>query len=232
MTELLRLDEVGKSFRGRKVVDGISFTLRQGRAVGLLGPNGAGKSTLLKIAVGLIAADSGKVQLFGGTPSWRSFERVAFLPDRGHFTRGMSVSEALQLAGRLYPGFNPGTAREILEDARISRGAYVNELSKGQEARFHLALCLARRPAVLVLDEPFAGLDILSREAMVEAVIGAIAGGVQSVLMSTHDVDDVEGLFDEVILLRDGGLSLWDEAETLRARYGSLRQMYKEVMRG
>lgn len=94
MSELLKLDGIEKSFRGRKVLKNISFTLGSGKAVGLLGPNGVGKSTLLKIAVGLLPDDKGRVEIFGKAPSWQSFDRIAFLPDRGHFAKGMNVEES------------------------------------------------------------------------------------------------------------------------------------------
>ncbi len=231
MNEVLRIDNISKGFRNHQVLQDISFVLASGKAVGLLGPNGVGKSTLLKIAVGLLAPDKGQVKVFGEQPSWRTFERVAFLPDRGHFARAMTVEEALSMAQRLYPLFDSDTAREILEGAKIIRGTSISELSKGQEARLNIALCVGRRPELLVLDEPFAGLDIVSREAMVDAVIAAIATGTKSVLLSTHDLDDVEGVFDEIILLRDGQIALHEDADNLRARHGSLRQMYKEMMR-
>jgi ABC-2 type transport system ATP-binding protein len=231
MSEILRLDGINKGFRGHQVLTDISFAIGKGKAVGLLGPNGVGKSTLLKIAVGLLSPDKGEVRIFGKPPSWQAFERVAFLPDRGHFSRTMKLNEALDMAGRLYPVFDLGIAGEILEGAKIPAQASISELSRGQEARLNIALCVARKPELLVLDEPFAGLDILSREAMVDAVIGAISTGVQSVLMSTHDLDDVEGVFDEIILLNDGRVALNQEAESVRAKYGSLRQMYKELMR-
>lgn len=231
MTELLSVEGVTKGFRGRTVLQDISFSLAPGRSVGLLGPNGVGKSTLLKIAVGLLAPDQGEVRIFGEQPSWRAYERLAFLPDRGHFARSMNVAEALDMAERLYPNFDREFAKDILSGAKINSDTMLTELSRGQEARLNISLCVARRPEILVLDEPFAGLDILSREAMVETVIGAIAEGAKGVLISTHDLDEVEGIFDEIILLRDCRVLLRGETETLRARYGSLRQMYKELMR-
>ncbi len=231
MKQLLQLKNIEKSFRGRKALNQISFSLEPGKTVGLLGPNGAGKSTLLKIAVGLLLPDAGEVKLFGAPPTWQSLERIAFLPDRGHFARGMNVKEALSMAQRLYGRFERDVAETVLAGAKIAPDTSLTELSRGQEARFHISLCVARRPEILVLDEPFAGLDILSREAMVETLIGAVSDGVQAVLLSTHDLDDVEGLFDEIILLGEGRVLVQDDAETLRVKYGSLRQMYKEMMR-
>lgn len=231
MKPVLELKGIEKSFRGHPVLRQVSFSLEPGKIVGLLGPNGVGKSTLLKIAVGLLLPDAGEVRLLGESPSWRSLERIAFLPDRGHFARGMNVEEALTMAGRLYGKFDRSLADSVLRDAHITPGTDLTELSRGQEARLHMALCIARHPEILILDEPLAGLDILSREAMVETVIGAASDGVQSVLMSTHDLDEVEGLFDEIILLKDGKILLQGEAENLRAEYGSLRRMYKELMR-
>ncbi|KLU62383.1 SkfA peptide export ATP-binding protein SkfE [Peptococcaceae bacterium CEB3] len=231
MSAVLELKGIEKSFSGHPVLRQVNFALEPGKIVGLLGPNGAGKSTLLKTAVGLLIPDTGDVRVFGEPPSWQSLARIAFLPDRGHFARGLKVEEALALAARLYGRFDRGLAEAVLKGADLRPGARLSELSRGQEARLHMALCVARRPELLILDEPLAGLDILSREAMVETVIGTASDRAPTILMSTHDLDEVEGLFDEVILLKEGKVLLKAEAESSRARYGSLRQMYKEVMR-
>ncbi|CAA7602688.1 Putative ABC transporter [Acididesulfobacillus acetoxydans] len=230
MSSVLELKGIEKSFGGHPVLRQVEFALEPGKVVGLLGPNGAGKSTLLKIAVGLLMPDAGQVRVFGEPPSWQSLARIAFLPDRGHFARGLKVEAALAMAARLYDRFDRGLAEAVLKDAHLRPGTRLSELSRGQEARLHLALCVARHPELLILDEPLSGLDILSREAMVETVIGTVSDEAPAVLITTHDLDEVEGHFDEVILLQEGKVVLKAEAESLRVRYGSLRQMYKEVM--
>jgi ABC-2 type transport system ATP-binding protein len=210
---------------GRKVaVDDVSFTIPKGRVVGLLGHNGAGKTTLMKALVGLLPAQ-GSLNVLGVHPARDRvalLERLAYIPDVAILPRWARVDELITLMSGLHPRFSPERARALLKRTSVSLGDKVKSLSKGMVVQVHLALVAAIDAQVMILDEPTLGLDVLSRKAFYEMLIDEWCDGERSVLISTHQVEEIESLLSDVIMLNEGKLVLSISLEEMDRRFVAL----------
>jgi len=210
---------------GRKAaVDDVSFTIPKGRVVGLLGHNGAGKTTLMKAMVGL-AAPEGELSVLGLHPQR---DRVAllqsacYIPDVAILPRWARVSELIRLMARLHPRFSAERARALLARTSVGLNDKVKTLSKGMVAQAHLALVASIDARLMILDEPTLGLDVLSRKAFYEMLIDEWCDGERSVLVSTHQVEEVESLLSDVLMLNEGRLVLSISLEEVDRRFVAL----------
>jgi ABC-2 type transport system ATP-binding protein len=210
---------------GRKTaVDDVSFTIPKGRVVGLLGHNGAGKTTLMKAMVGL-AAPEGGLSVLGLHPQR---DRVAllqsacYIPDVAILPRWARVSELIRLMARLHPRFSAERARALLARTSVGLNDKVKTLSKGMVAQAHLALVASIDARLMILDEPTLGLDVLSRKAFYEMLIDEWCDGERSVLVSTHQVEEVESLLSDVLMLNEGRLVLSISLEEVDRRFVAL----------
>jgi ABC-2 type transport system ATP-binding protein len=210
---------------GRKVaVDDVSFTIPKGRVVGLLGHNGAGKTTLMKALVGLLPAQ-GRLNVLGVDPARERvalLERLAYIPDVAILPRWARVDELITLMSGLHPRFSADRARALLKRTSVSLGDKVKSLSKGMVVQVHLALVAAIDARVMILDEPTLGLDVLSRKAFYEMLIDEWCDGERSVLISTHQVEEIESLLSDVIMLNEGRLVLSISLEEMDRRFVAL----------
>jgi ABC-2 type transport system ATP-binding protein len=210
---------------GRKVaVDDVSFTIPKGRVVGLLGHNGAGKTTLMKALVGLLPAQ-GSLKVLGVDPARDRvalLERLAYIPDVAILPRWARVDELITLMSGLHPRFSADRARALLKRTSVSLGDKVKSLSKGMVVQVHLALVAAIDAQVMILDEPTLGLDVLSRKAFYEMLIDEWCDGERSVLISTHQVEEIESLLSDVIMLNEGRLVLSISLEEMDRRFVAL----------
>ncbi|MCL6454221.1 MAG: ABC transporter ATP-binding protein [Alicyclobacillus sp.] len=209
----------------------LTLSIPRGRTVGILGPNGSGKSTLFRILVGLTRADSGTVTVLGEKPGWRGNQQIAYLPDRARWYREHTVQQAFTWAENLLTGFNREVANQMAEFMRISPTMQVSGMSRGQEARLMLILCIARRVPLIILDEPFAGIDVMSRERIIEGLIEHMSEMDATVLISTHELHEAEPLLDHAIYLDEGHVRLSGDADELRRQHGSLESIMKALYR-
>jgi len=210
---------------GRKTaVDNISFSVGKGRVVGLLGHNGAGKTTLMKALVGLIEPQ-GELHVLGLQPMR---DRVAllqsacYIPDVAILPRWARVSELVTLMSRLHPRFSSERARALLRRTSVGLNDKVKSLSKGMVAQAHLALLASIDARLMILDEPTLGLDVLSRKAFYEMLIDEWCDGERSVIVSTHQVEEVEPLLSDVLMLNEGRLVLSLSLEEMDRRFVAL----------
>lgn len=193
--------------------------------VGLFGPNGAGKSTLLRTIVGDIARIQGKI-----VAPHRVV--VSYLPDEPFLYPWLRVSQCVDLFRSRYDDFRTGAFEEFLEGASFSSSAKVSELSKGMSERLHLALIMSRAPKLYVLDEPLAGVDPLTRDHLL-ALIKKYRIPSAPLLLSTHLINGVDSIFDEIVLISDGKLLTHDTASHLRDfGDGDLELAYKRSVSG
>ena len=209
---------VSKSFGPVRALEGIDLSVGPGESVGLLGPNGAGKSTLLGLVAGLRRPDSGRVRLLGADPVRAAARRwLGMTPQVDALPDTLRVEEVLDLVRAHHP--DPVGARELLRLVGLesARSRQCGALSGGQRRRISLALALAGKPRVLLLDEPTAGLDTDSRDVVGRVVERAREDGV-TVLLSSHDLRDVERGCERVVVLRDGRIVADDTLEDFRAR--------------
>ena len=210
---------------GRKTaLDSLSFTLPKGRVVGLLGHNGAGKTSLMRALVGLAAAE-GEISVLGLQPRRQRvqlLESLAYIPDVAILPRWAKVSQLIELMSGLHPKFSAERARSLLKRTSVGLGDKVKTLSKGMVVQVHLALVAAIDARLMILDEPTLGLDVLSRKAFYEMLIDEWCDGERSVLISTHQVEEIETLLSDVLMLNEGKLVLAIPLEDIDRRFVAL----------
>ncbi|ODV05948.1 MAG: hypothetical protein ABT20_13320 [Rubrivivax sp. SCN 70-15] len=210
---------------GRKrAVDDVSFAIAKGRVVGLLGHNGAGKTSLMKALVGL-APCTGSLGVLGLHPRHdrvRLLESLCYIPDVAILPRWARVHQLIRLMQGLHPRFSAARAESLLARTSVGLDARVKMLSKGMVVQLHLALIAAIDARVMVLDEPTLGLDVLSRKAFYEMLIDEWCDGERSVLISTHQVEEIETLLSDVLMLNEGRLVLDISLEEMDRRFVAL----------
>ena len=212
------------SYGRKRAVDDISFSIPKGRVVGLLGHNGAGKTTLMRAMVGL-AQPQGELAVLGLNPQQ---DRVAllqsacYIPDVATLPRWARVEELITLMSGIHPRFSADRARTLLKRTSVGLRDKVKSLSKGMVAQAHLALIASIDARLMILDEPTLGLDVLSRKAFYEMLIDEWCDGERSVLISTHQVEEIETLLSDVLMLNEGKLVLNISLEDMDRRFVAL----------
>lgn len=232
MTQLaVECSQVSKRYGRNLALHDLSVSISSNGIVGVLGPNGSGKSTLFRLLTGLARPDSGHVEVLGQTPGWRANANIAYLPDRARWYPDHTGHQALSWANHLLPGFDLNDASRLAKWMGIDLSMKVGGMSRGQEARLMLTICLARQVPLMILDEPFAGIDVISRSRIIEGIIQHISERACTVLISTHEISEAESLFDDAIFLRDGQVILSGAADALRGRYGSMNETFQSLYR-
>jgi ABC-2 type transport system ATP-binding protein len=194
---------LGKRYRRQWALADCTLSIPAGHVVGLVGPNGAGKTTLLSLAVGLLVPDAGTIEVLGGLPGAgrAQLSRVGFLAQDSPVYAGLSVADHLELGARLNPGWDAGLARGRVERLDLDLRQKAGTLSGGQRAQLALTLAIAKRPELLVLDEPVASLDPLARREFLQDLMEAVVEQELSVVLSSHLVADLERVCDYLIVL-------------------------------
>ncbi|MEU5694706.1 ABC transporter ATP-binding protein [Actinosynnema sp. NPDC020468] len=185
-----------------------SFELAAGRVAALVGANGAGKSTLLKVLAGLLRPAAGVVEVTG---------EVGFVAQEKPLYRSFTVAETLRFGRVANPGWDADRADRLVEEAGLPREARVTRLSGGQRARLAVVVALARRPDVLLLDEPLSEMDPVARQETLRAIMVAVAETGMTVVLSSPVMGELEGVCDHLLLLDDGAVRLACDVETLLA---------------
>jgi ABC-2 type transport system ATP-binding protein len=220
VTEVLEFREIVRSFdRGVPVLNGVSFALGEGEVVGLLGRNGSGKTTLIRIAMGMLHAESGSVRVFGKSPSEDPVgikRRIGYVAEDQVLPPGSRISELIALHRYLFPKWDEGLERQLLERFALSPKQRIKHLSKGQARQVALLCAVCHRPELLLLDEPAGGLDPAARREFLETSIQLLNREGSSILFSSHHMGDVERLGGRVILLDEGKVRLDDDLDALR----------------
>ena len=210
-----------KRYGGYVAVDDLSFEVRRGEIFGLLGPNGAGKTSTIRILMDIFKADSGEVALLGGKPG-EGRERVGYLPEERGLYRDQRVLEVLVYLGRL-KGVDGATAKDralaLLERVELEEwgGKRVKELSRGMQQKVQFVACLIHDPGLLILDEPFQGLDPVNVE-LIKGLMRSLVGEGKSIVLSAHQMNLVEELCDRILLIDEGRALL----------YGSLKEIKRD----
>ncbi len=203
MTAVVEADGLGKRYGRTWALSECTLAIPAGRVVGLVGPNGAGKSTLLHLAVGLLRADAGSISVLGGRPgaSLDGLARVGFVAQDTPTYAGMSVADHLRLGAWTNPGWDPAIAQERVARVGLDPRRKAGKLSGGQQAQLALTLAVAKRPELLILDEPVASLDPLARREFLQGLMEVVADHGSSVILSSHLVADLERVCDYLVVL-------------------------------
>ncbi len=224
MTAVIEARGLAKLYGATRALDGASFSVEAGRIVGLIGPNGAGKTTALKAILGLTTF-SGELTVLGLDPRTQRDElmrEVCFMADVAVLPRWLRVSQALDFVGGVHVRFERARATDFLRRTDIRMESRVRELSKGMVTQLHLALILAIDARLLVLDEPTLGLDLLYRRKFYDTLLNDYFDKQRTILLTTHQVEEVENLFTDVIFINHGRVALSSSVEDLGARYQQL----------
>lgn len=224
---VLELNGITKSYGGRRVLDDVSFTVAPGRLTGFVGGNGAGKTTTMRIALGVLGKDAGTVALDGTPLTAADRRRFGYMPEERGLYPKMKVVEHIAYLARLH-GFGKAeaTAKATALLQRLGLGERLNDLvetlSLGNQQRAQIAASLVHEPDVLILDEPFSGLDPLAVD-VVAGVLQEKAATGTAVLFSSHQLDVVERLCDDLVIIAAGTIRAAGSREDLRARHARHR---------
>lgn len=217
---VLLLEQVAVSRGRRSVIQAVDLALAPGGVTAVFGRNGVGKSTLLQSLIGLLPITSGRLRVLGLDP-WRDraglMRRVAFVPEIPDAPAHARVAQLLRFDAGIFPNFEVSATHRRLERAGIALGARSGELSRGQKTQLALALALARKPELLILDDPTLGLDPVARKVLIDELIGDLAERAPTILLATHDLDLAERLADRLVVLAGGRITLDEPLDTLRA---------------
>ena len=203
MTAVLETTGLGKRYRRTWALSDCTLEIPAGRVVGLVGPNGAGKSTLLNLAVGLLAPTAGTIEVLGDVPARgpEQLGRIGFVAQDTPTYGSLSVADHLRLGARLNPGWDAALADRRIDELGLERSRRAGKLSGGQRAQLALTLAVAKRPELLVLDEPVASLDPLARREFLQSLMEVVVDQGVSVVLSSHLVADLERVCDYLVLL-------------------------------
>jgi ABC-2 type transport system ATP-binding protein len=224
---VLELHGINRSFSGRRVLSDIDFCVNDGRMTGFVGANGAGKTTTMRIILGVLSSDSGTVRLNGSDLEASDRRRFGYMPEERGLYPKMNVAEQITYLARLH-GLGPTAARNntmtLLERLGLGERANdpVEKLSLGNQQRAQIAASLVHDPEVLVLDEPFSGLDPLAVET-VQAVLKEYAARGIPVLFSSHQLDIVERLCDDLVIIANGSIRASGSRDALREEHSAPR---------
>jgi ABC-2 type transport system ATP-binding protein len=220
---VVELAAVTKAYENKVAVDRLSLSIDAGQMFGLLGPNGAGKTSTIRMMMGITLPDSGRIELFGKPFERESLDRVGYLPEERGLYRKMKVLEQLVFFGRLH-GVEAGEARKRAVDwaKRLeiagSLDKKTEELSKGMQQKIQFIGAILHDPGLIVMDEPFSGLDPVNA-ALLERTLIELKDGGKAVLFSTHRMDQVEKLCDSICLINNGQAVLAGKVREIKATY-------------
>jgi ABC-2 type transport system ATP-binding protein len=218
----LSCDALGKRYGSRWALSDCTLEIPSGTVTALVGPNGAGKTTLLQLAVGLSKPTAGDVRVLGHSPRREAaaiLPRIGFLAQEHPLYAGFTIAETLKLGRKLNPTWDEGLALDRIQSLDLPLRQKVGKLSGGQQAQVALTLALAKRPELLLLDEPVASLDPLARREFLQAVMEAVAETGMTVVLSSHIVADLERVCDHLVILSSARVQLAGPIEAIVASH-------------
>ncbi|MFI8705696.1 ABC transporter ATP-binding protein [Bacillus sp. NPDC077411] len=229
MRELVKIENLWKRYDLKAVIRDVNITITEGKIIGLVGDNGSGKTTLLKMIVGLQHPSQGDIFIAGKKVNRETKNIVSFMSDRPIFEDWMTVKDVLFFYRDFYEDFDIQKAVDTIAKLKIPLEEKINALSKGMVEKLQLILTFSRNAKLYVLDEPLGGIDLVSREHVLELILQFYREDC-TILISTHLISEIENLFDEVIFLKDGEIVLYENVEDLRFQRGkAIHELFKEV---
>ena len=229
MMQTLSTMQLTKRYGSMNAVTEATVALKPGKIYGLLGPNGSGKSTFMKMAAGLVRPTSGTISIMDKPISAESRASIAFMPTEPYFYSYMTVKQVGAFHSDFYEDFSAAEYARLVQKMGLDMGMRVSALSSGMAAKLKLAAAAARDARLIMLDEPLNGIDIIARDVIMSAIIEK-ANESNTLVISSHLIDVMESILDEVIFIKQGCIVLQGEAETVREQYGkSIVDLYREV---
>ena len=221
MATLIKTGALSKRYGDKAAIDGVSINIEPGSITGLIGPNGAGKTTFLRALLGLNSCD-GSLEVMGLDPRTQRTElqeRVCFIADTAVLPTWMKVDQVLGYVEGVHPRFSREQAEDLLSRTEVKLDSRVKQLSKGMTVQLHLAIVMSIDAKLLILDEPTLGLDILFRKQFFEQLLNDYYDDERTILISTHQVEEVENILTDAIFMRSGKVVLHESMEALSERF-------------
>lgn len=230
-TIVIEVKNIAKSFGRKKVLQDVSFTAKKGEITCLIGVNGVGKTTVLNAIMNLTPIQSGEILIDGKKINKNSYEKITFIPDAITMLPTMRIQDAFEFMADFYQSWNKKRAKELLSFFRLQKEDRISDLSKGNKAKVNLLLGLALDVDYVLMDEPFSGIDIFSREQIADVFTTHLMEG-RGVIITTHEISDIEHLIDHVVLLDNGVVTKAFNAEQVREELGkSIVDVMREAFR-
>ena len=229
---MIEISMLNKTYKRKKVLKDISFTAEKGQITCLIGINGAGKTTILKSIMGLTPIESGQVLVDGEKVTPKTYEKITYIPDRLTMIPSYTIEQAFQFMKDFYIAWNEERAYELLHFFKLDKNEKISTLSKGNSMKVNMLLGLALDVDYLLMDEPFSGIDMFSREQITDVFSSHLIEG-RGVIITTHEIQDIEHLIDKAVLLRDGIVIKEMNVERVREFEGkSVVDVMREVYGG
>ncbi|MBB6217838.1 ABC-2 type transport system ATP-binding protein [Anaerosolibacter carboniphilus] len=227
--EILKAENLTKKYINKTALDNLNITLEKGKIYGLLGPNGSGKTTLMKIIAGLLQASSGNIQIMESMIGKDTKKLVSYMPTTNHLSNGMKIKHWIECFHDYFEDFNKEKAQELIDFMKLKQDMKIKNLSTGMVQRLKISLAISRDAILYVFDEPFNGIDPVSREKIMETLLNNL-DEEKTIIISSHMVSELERILDRVIFLDDGKLIINEDADFLRVeRKMSIDELYREV---
>lgn len=226
---MIEVQNITKKFGRKKILKNVSFTADKGEITCLIGINGVGKTTTLKAIMKLTPINSGHILIDGEPINKHMYEKITFIPDANIMLPSMKIREAMLFMNDFYQNWNQQRASELLQFFRLNEDERISELSKGNVAKVNMVLGLSLDVDYLLMDEPFSGIDIFSREQIANVFTSHLTED-RGVIITTHEINDIEHLIDKVVFLDDGMVLKEFQTEDVRLEEGkSVIDVMREV---
>lgn len=226
---ILECENLSKNYGSVKALDNLTLKIESGKIVGLLGPNGHGKTTLIKTLSGLLSKDKGKVLIDGKRIGGGTKKIVSYLPERSYLSPEMKIKEVVSFFQEFYEDFDAKKADAMLGELSLDKESKLKSLSKGNREKVQLIMVMSRKAKLYLLDEPMGGVDPAARDYILKTIISNYSEDA-TVIISTHLIQDVEQILDEVVFLKEGKVMLHSDVDELRIeKEKSVDALFREV---
>ena len=228
---LIEIKNLNKNYGKKQALENINLTIESGKIYGLLGPNGSGKTTLIKIINDLLTPTRGEVLVKGNKPGIESKKIISYLPERTYLNMNFKVKELLNYFEDFYENFDRKNAQTLLKKLNIDEEDKLKTISQGTKEKVQLILVMSRKADLYILDEPIGGVDPASRDYILETILNNF-DEKSSMIISTHLIQDIETILDNVIFINQGRITLNDSADNIRNEKGkTIDQVFREDFR-
>ncbi len=226
---IVECENLSKGYGRVKALDNLNLKIESGKIVGLLGPNGHGKTTLIKTLSGLLSQDKGNALIDGKKVGVDTKKIVSYLPERSYLSPGMKIKEVVSFFEEFYEDFDVKKAYAMLNELNLDKESRLKSLSKGNREKVQLIMVMSRKAKLYLLDEPMGGVDPAARDYILKTIISNYTEDA-TVIISTHLIQDVEQILDEVIFLKQGKVMLHRDVDELRMeKKKSVDTLFREV---
>ncbi|WP_282806517.1 ABC transporter ATP-binding protein [Clostridium tetani] len=230
MDYILECNDLVKKYGNKIVLNNLNLKIPKGKIIGLLGPNGVGKTTLIKVIASLLNYNSGQITIDGKSPGVDTKKIVAYLPDREFLYQWMSIAEAINFFKKSFEDFDDVKAYSMINTLNLDSKQKIKSLSKGMQEKLNISLTFSRKSKLFILDEPLAAVDVVTRDKIIEIILKNFDKN-SSILISTHLINDIEYLFNEVVFINDGKTILHGDVLNIKNKYKkSIQDIFKEII--